>query len=419
MKDNHEVVGRTTGSVQATVDVLGGLSDCVGTRSLLTAVPGSLRIDVCEVESNCLVIATDLANPLTLFWSPLTSFLELEPDNHALEERIAREVHHPWEREILGTLLLFCRHRKWRSSNGLEIRVSGMSGQRSLLGADGRACLLRCLAQLSGLDEPDPHAMALLAVEAGAMSADQFHGLSEALVVEPIRVNSVLTVNPSKGIAPIPVNLPRDIVLVAWDSGVSDPHRARQSYIVRTAFFIGNRIVALETGEMDVRLPEIRPSRFRSELSRFLPSMLRGGAFTKNYGRHQDDMTRVHAPVDYPVEAAVRFVVEENFRISTTIQLLAGIKPVNRVSTMELIGEFLSQSHQGIAELCLSSAITNRMVQAVYARGASAGFYGARATNSGDGNLVLVLLERESLPELHRLLENFDSENAGVSRLLI
>lgn len=407
MKEPVEIVARASATLPATVDFLGGNADPAGSWVLRTSMDGHFRCEVAAMTRNCLIFILSGEHPVTLFWSPLRAFLQKQPNNTEIRARVFEEVSEPQVRELLSTLLIFCRETGWLPECGIEVHLTDSLGEPipSSTGTGIRSTLLRALASL-GRQSLSPSQIAELAFAVGVELNDQFVGISEAFVPDSIKSGSMLLLDPTGESAPGLVSLPRDSVVAVWESAPPDSEDSQREYVARAAMFAGRRILELELEQQIPHPARLLPSWFRAHAPRLLPLSMHGSAFLKNYGRTADLHTRVHAPVDYPVRDAIRFVMEENFRVRTVHALLQGWKSIPREELLGLVGEMLLQSHHSASQIGFGQAQADALVGKLEleSRKAGTGIYGARAV-AGSGGTVLVLLERAALDHLAKIAE--------------
>jgi L-arabinokinase len=137
-------------------------------------------------------------------------------------------------------------------------------------------------------------------------------------------------------------------------------------------------------------LANLSPSLFRQMYESQLPEQVSGAEFSRVYPIHLDPYTSVRPDVTYPVRAAVRYAVEENWRVHNFVSLLT--KPIDMVdaSTGTLLGELMYLSHRGYSECGLGSAATDKLVDLVREEKAN-DLLGAKITGGGAGGTVAVL----------------------------
>jgi L-arabinokinase len=203
------------------------------------------------------------------------------------------------------------------------------------------------------------------------------------------------------------VKLPSKLRLWGIDSGVRHSVAGIEYEAARAATFMGYRYLCtweqleplLEESGVITRwvepkwngyLANLSPSLFRERYESRLPEQITGAEFSKNYPVHLDPYTPVRPEVSYPVRGAVRYAVEENWRVQTFFSLLS--KPLEAIdaNTGALLGELMFLCHRGYSECGLGSEATDLLVDLVRAESAE-DLLGAKITGGGAGGTVAVL----------------------------
>jgi galactokinase len=203
------------------------------------------------------------------------------------------------------------------------------------------------------------------------------------------------------------VRLPESLRLWGIDSGVQHSVAGIEYESARAATFMGYRYLCT-FDKLDPRLDEsgivarwvepkwngylanLSPSLFRQLYESLLPEQVSGADFTRVYPVHLDPYTPVRPEVIYPVRAAVRYAVEENWRVTSFVSLLSKPPELIDATTGALLGELMYLSHRGYSECGLGSAATDKLVDLVRDEQAN-DLLGAKITGGGAGGTVAVL----------------------------
>jgi len=165
------------------------------------------------------------------------------------------------------------------------------------------------------------------------------------------------------------VHLPQNLRIWGIDSGVKHAVSGIEYEAARAATFMGYRLLCdwenlepqlAESGAVkrwvepkwNGYLANLTPSIFRRQYENRLPEVMSGKEFKAIYSDHYDPYTPIREDVDYPVRAAVRYAVEENWRVQCFYHLIAE-RQVND-STAKLLGELMYQAHHAIASADLA-----------------------------------------------------------------
>jgi galactokinase len=203
------------------------------------------------------------------------------------------------------------------------------------------------------------------------------------------------------------VRLPSSLRLWGIDSGVRHSVAGIEYESARAATFMGYRYLCTferlepsldKSGIVDRwvepkwngYLANISPSLFQQLYESQLPKLVSGAEFSQIYPVHLDPYTPVRPGQIYPVRAAVRYAVEENWRVASFFSLLS--KPVEMIDTEtgSLLGELMYLAHNGYSECGLGSAATDKLIDLVREE-QQEDLIGAKITGGGAGGTVAVL----------------------------
>jgi galactokinase len=207
---------------------------------------------------------------------------------------------------------------------------------------------------------------------------------------------------------PFPLaRLPENLRVWGIDSGVRHAVSGIEYESARAATFMGYRYlceyeqiqpVLDESGILpryvdplwNGYLANLSPALFREKYEERLPVRVLGADFNSCYPVHLDPFTSVRPEVVYPVRAATRYAVEENWRVNLFYALIsAGDGQVNERAG-RLLGELMYQAHAGYSDCGLGSTATDQIVSFVREEQVN-GLLGAKITGGGAGGTVAVL----------------------------
>jgi L-arabinokinase len=184
------------------------------------------------------------------------------------------------------------------------------------------------------------------------------------------------------------IEVPSGFRFYGIDSGVSHAVSGTDYGTVRTAAFMGSRILAMEAGWRGSYLADLTPPEF-ARVARSLPDEMSGAEFLTRYGGITDTATAVHPDRRYPVRRAAEHPVGEQQRVDRFAELLAVLPDRPGVATT--LGELMYGSHASYSACGLGSDGTDRLVELVRAAGLERGLFGAKITGGGSGGTVAVL----------------------------
>ena len=203
------------------------------------------------------------------------------------------------------------------------------------------------------------------------------------------------------------VRLPENLRLWGIDSGVRHSVAGIEYESARAATFMGYRFLC-DWEKLEPRLDEsgalprwvepkwngylanVSPSRFRMDYENRLPGYISGEDFAEVYPVHLDPFTPVRPDVTYPVRAATRYAVEENWRVHNFFSLLSKPAAMIDSTTGFLLGELMYLAHLGYNECGLGSEATDKLVELVREEKDN-DLLGAKITGGGAGGTVAIL----------------------------
>jgi len=201
------------------------------------------------------------------------------------------------------------------------------------------------------------------------------------------------------------VGLPASLEVWGIDSGIRHEVGGADYGSVRTAAFMGYRIIAAEAGLTTTEegagcvqiddprwggyLANVTPSEWESSFRGAVPEMIDGEDFLAQYGGITDTVTRVEPARRYAVRHATAHPIYEHHRV----RLFHALLEAGAAGEEErlLLGELMYQSHASYDACGLGSEGTDRLVSLVRDAGLAAGLYGAKITGGGSGGVVAVL----------------------------
>jgi L-arabinokinase len=203
------------------------------------------------------------------------------------------------------------------------------------------------------------------------------------------------------------VRLPQGLRIWGIDSGVRHSVAGIEYEAARAATYMGYQLIceweglAVKREQLGVLerysdprwngyLARLSPSLFRSLYEDKLPAQMGGAEFSSKHPEHYDPYTPVRPEVQYPVRAATRYAVEENFRVQLFFEILrSAVTPVPD-STLTVLGELMYGAHTGYSDCGLGSKETDLLVNMVR-RQADHDLFGAKITGGGAGGTVAIL----------------------------
>lgn len=324
----------------------------------------------------------------------------------AARERCARDSNTAWGGYVLGALALLVDRAAASVDAGVRIAIT--SDVPEAKGVASSAALeiaaIGALAPLFGVElSPAETARLGQRVEHEVVGAPC--GIMDQMTSVAGRERHLLALRcqPAQIVGHLP--LPPELALWGIDSGVRHCVAGEDYGSVRTAAFMGYRILAEaagleirrgpEAGEVEILderwhgyLANVTPDELHEEFREILPVTITGADFLDRYHGISDAITAVDPSRNYRVRAATSHPILEHARIGEFAALLAA--PITDASLSRL-GALMCASHEGYSACGLGSDATDRLFARVREAGSGGGLHGARITGGGSGGTVAIL----------------------------
>jgi L-arabinokinase len=403
------------GEAPGRLDFMGGVADYSGSLVLETPIRATTQVTVRSLSAPTLRIASAGFPLCELDWKPFLSALRANSSDLKLRHLLdAQGVPH-WARYVTGSLLVFCSATRWMPANGLSFHVVSRVPQSS--GVSSSAALematLRALETLSGIHLKGTR-LAHLGQRAENHLVGAPCGLMDQLTAQHGKHGSLLPILCQPDQLGELVKLPAGALVVGWPSGVKHAVSASPYATARTAAFMGKKILETHLKRRWRHAAEIPPSLLYRHTA-LLPERMSGRQFLLRYRAVDDPLSKIVPGRRYPVRAAVRFPIEENFRCALAESLLRS----PHGGALAQVGELMLQSHEGYSAMGLGCPETEEMVDALVKIGPHGGIYGARVSGGGSGGTVVVLLANRALPTLRGLAKRMCSSENGPLPLIV
>ena len=198
------------------------------------------------------------------------------------------------------------------------------------------------------------------------------------------------------------------------DSGISHAVSGADYGTVRTAAFMGLRILTTETPWRGRYLADLTPAEF-SQFARTLPEEMNGAEFLERYGGISDTATVVHPDPRYPVRRASEHPVGEQARVDRFAELLPTI--AHQPDAAIEVGQLMYASHQSYSACGLGSTGTDAIVELARAAGPERGVFGAKITGGGSGGTVAVFGTTDAEPVVRQIAARYTAETSHEARV--
>jgi galactokinase len=429
--ENRElIVTRAPGRL----DVMGGIADYSGSLVLQLPIADATHVALQKVDSNRIRILSLGSNNERRFAElDLTDLLSSthQPIEYDEARRKFSNPDNHWVAYTFGLFLVLMCETNFVFPHGVDILIKsdvpegkGVSSSAAIEVATMQALnvaydLQIPAAEIALLCQKTENLIA--AAPCGIM--DQMTSVcGEAdrlleLLCQPAKVQGTLA-------------LPSELELWGIDSGVRHSVGGSDYGTVRTAAFMGYRIIADITGRPVVTtahdkvriedsrwggyLANLSVDEFDATYSAKLPESIGGAEFLDRYQGITDHVTSVDADINYPVRVATRHPIYEHARVRQFASILKSWQSLNDGPRL---GQLMFQSHQSYSDCALGSEATDLIVELVRAL-KTEGLFGARITGGGSGGTVAVLGRRGSGAAIKQLQLEFQQQT-GYEPLVI
>ena len=227
------------------------------------------------------------------------------------------------------------------------------------------------------------------------------------------------------------VDIPRGFRFYGIDSGIRHAVSGSDYGTVRTAAFMGYRIIADVAGlpssidaenvrEVDTRwrgyLANVTPEELESRFIEHLPERMTGAEFLRRYDGITDGVTRVDPAREYAVRQATAHPVYENARVTRFAELLGTLRRGADDVAREM-GALMFESHASYGTCGLGSDGTDRLVALVREAGVAHGLFGAKITGGGSGGTVAVLGTEDAEPVVRGIAARYERESGRTAEV--
>ena len=188
------------------------------------------------------------------------------------------------------------------------------------------------------------------------------------------------------------IRLPEELEIWGVDSGIRHSVGGADYRTVRTAAFMGYRII---DRRWKGYLANLVPEEFEHDYAAGIPERMWGKDFLDRYDGITDAVTSVDPAVEYPVLAATRHPIYEHALVSNFAQIL---KNWTGDEHARKLGELMYESHESYSACGLGSEGTDALI-AIVRETAGDDLYGAKITGGGGSGGTVAILGRRGAGE--------------------
>ena len=404
------------------LDLMGGIADYSG--SLVLELPIALATHVAvQIRSDSRLRIVSLpansGGSIRIFESDLAELLSAD-DYSAARRRFAADPQHSWAAYVAGAFLILKREKHWVFNRGATLLVSSSVPEGK--GVSSSAALeVAAMQAITAAYEYriQPDELALLCQKVENLIAGAPCGVMDQMTSACGEADRLLMILCQPGEIKGHVDVPAGVAVWGVDSGIRHSVGGADYGTVRTAAFMGYRIIAnlsklpcektnkpgavrIEDNKWHGYLANITPAEFERDFAKDLPERMNGAEFLKRYEGITDPVTSVKPNTDYPILQATKHPIYEHARVNAFANELT-----KGATSTSILGDLMYQSHDSYSACGLGSSGTEEIVRLVQNAGENMGLYGAKITGGGSGGTVAVLGRREAEPSVNAIVKQY------------
>jgi len=408
------------------LDLMGGIADYSGSLVLQLPLAVATHVAIQRSDDTRIRIASlSEANAPRMFEMEVSEFSsgDAPVDYAAAHARFSQIPKDHWASYVAGAFLVLMRERNVSFKSGARILISSDVPEGKGVSSSAALEVAAMQAIVSAFEtEVSPQELALLCQKVENLIAGAPCGVMDQMTAACGEKDRLLELLCQPAELKGSIALPEELAVWGIDSGVRHSISGADYGTVRTAAFMGYRIIAdlcglpvyaagaegkliIEDSKWKGYLANVAPEEFEREYAAAIPERMTGANFLIRYDGITDDVTCVNRKTEYPVLAATRHPIYEHARIKSFAAIL---KNQPGAEDAARLGELMFQSHESYSACGLGCEATDALVELVRdAR--DQGLYGAKITGGGSGGTVAVLGRRESGDAVTSIADGFSN----------
>ena len=398
------VVSRAPGRI----DLMGGIADYSGSLVLQWPIAAATHVALQLQEARTIEIRSLHSTSDAEARSCAIPIADIESDIESVRALFASDRERHWAAYVAGAFTVLNRSFK----RGAKIVIwsdvpegKGVSSSAALEVAAMTAIAAAYDIQIS------PVEVAFLSQRVENLIAGAPCGVMDQMTASCGERDRLLALLCQPGELKGTISLPDDLTIWGIDSGIRHSVAGSDYATVRTAAFMGYRIIAALAGlevhgkvqiddpQWNGYLANITPKEFDDRFARHLPLQMSGDEFLNYYDGITDSVTSVAPDRTYPIFAATKHPIYENARVNRFADILRNWQSVDQATAL---GKLMYESHDSYSNCGLGSEGTDELVRLAQAQD---GIYGAKITGGGSGGTVAVLSHRSAKSAIERIVE--------------
>ena len=414
------------------LDLMGGIADYSGSLVLQWPIQSAVHVAIQRHNSKTLRIASVPEEPNKTSRLFEINLDELLGSNYStLRARFADEPENHWAAYVAGAFPVLKHESNASFNEGAHMLIKSAvpEGKGVSSSAALEVASMQAVAAAYELKIFAPE-LALLCQKVENLIVGAPCGVMDQMTAACGETNHLLELLCQPAEVKSTVPLPEELEVWGIDSGIRHFVGGADYRTVRTAAFIGYRIIAelaglsakqADRGHLIVDdqrwngyLANITPEEFEREYAPRIPERMSGDDYLDKYNGVTDTVTSVDPEIEYPVLAATRHPIYEHARVNSFAAILKNWKSDEQARKL---GELMYESHVSYSKCGLGSDGTDALVALVRAS-AEDGLYGAKITGGGSGGTVAVLGRRGAGEAVYKVAARY-REQTGYEPAII
>lgn len=397
------------------IDLMGGIADYSGSLVLqwpiAAATQVALQLHEDPVITICSVTAGSDERRFEMTLAELQSL-----DYESARAMFAANPRQHWAAYVAGAFIVLSRERRVAFTQGAGILITSDVPEGKGLSSSAAVEVATMTAIVAAYEiELSPVELAFLCQRVENAIAGAPCGVMDQMTSACGEADRLLALVCQPGELRGTISLPDELTIWGVDSGIRHSVAGADYGIVRTAAFMGYRIIA-ELAQSDKKyLANISPPEFENEFAAHLPQQMSGEEFLARYKSITDTVTTVAPQQIYPVFAATSHPIYENARVNRFADVLLNWTGLEQAP---FLGELMYASHNSYSACGLGSSGTDELVKLVREFGPDRGLYGAKITGGGSGGTIAVLGHRSAQSAVEEIAAGY-AKQTGYQTMII
>ena len=345
----------------------------------------------------------------------------------------SRDPLNGWAAYVLGAFIVLMREKNAVFKQGARILIQSVVPEAKGVSSSAALEVATMQAVLTAYGiEIEPREVPFLCQKVENLVAGAPCGVMDQMTAVCGEAGKLLALLCQPGEIVGTIEVPEDLKIWGLDSGIRHSIAGSDYTTVRTAAFMGYRIIAELAGldcyktnsESLVRvvddrwngyLANITPDEFATKFAPYLPERMSGGDFLHQYEGTTDPITKVVRDQVYPVLHATRHPIYEHSRVTRFVNLLQTTKDEKGA---QALGQLMYQAHQSYTDCGVGSEQTDALVDLVRLAGPARGLYGAKITGGGSGGTVALLGNNDADAAVEDIAASYQKQTGQVATII-